>query len=204
MWQIALQQAHPPRLCSGSWRTTCSGHGVPGGPCLCPVVEVGHDDARFRHAEGNVPNGRSMLNLLDLEHRIAAGESEDLEFKKSTGQLNRAGETLCAFLNAKGGTVLIGVTAAGKTVGQEVSDKTEREIAGVLQRFEPPAPIEVDLVELPEAGRKLIVLQARPPADARPFTFDGRPYVRVRSTTSVMSQDGYEALLLDRAHARRR
>jgi len=144
------------------------------------------------------------LNLLDLERRIAAGESETLELKKSTGQLNRAGETLCAFLNGSGGTVLVGVTSAGKIVGQEVSDKTEREIAAVLQRFEPPASIEVDLVDLSETGRKLIALEAKPPADARPFTFDGRPYVRVRSTTSVMPQDRYEALLLDRAHARRR
>ena len=53
---------------------------------------------------------------------VAAGESETLEFKKSTGQLQRAGETLCAFLNGKGGRVFFGVTDSGKIVGQEVAD----------------------------------------------------------------------------------
>ena len=36
------------------------------------------------------------------------------------------------------------------------------------------------------------------------WAFDGRAYQRVQTTTSVMPQDRYEAMLLDRAHARRR
>ncbi len=144
------------------------------------------------------------MNLPDIEHVVAEGESETVELKKSTGQLSRAGETLCAFLNAEGGSVLVGVTAKGKIVGQQVSDKTEKDIAAVLRRFEPPAPIEVGIVDLPGTERKVIVLKARPPADVRPFTFNGRPYVRVRTTTSVMPQERYESLPLERAHDRRR
>ena len=49
-----------------------------------------------------------------------------------------------------------------------------------------------------------MVLRAPRVADARPFTYDGRPYQRVGTTTSRMPQDRYEALLLERAHARRR
>jgi len=33
---------------------------------------------------------------------ISGGDSATLEFKKSTGQLNRAGETFCALLNGDG------------------------------------------------------------------------------------------------------
>lgn len=64
--------------------------------------------------------------------------------------------------------------------------------------------MEVQFVNLPAGERKLIVLEARPHGEARPFTFDGRPYQRVQTTTSVMPQERYEALLLERAHARRR
>ncbi|MBD3162861.1 MAG: hypothetical protein GF355_14260 [Candidatus Eisenbacteria bacterium] len=46
-----------------------------------------------------------------LEKAVAGGESETLEFKKSTGQLTRAGEALCGFLNGTGGKVVIGVRA---------------------------------------------------------------------------------------------
>ena len=135
-----------------------------------------------------------MTTLDALHSLIARGESKTLELKRSTGQLNAAGKTLCAFLNAEGGTV----------VGQAVSDKTRREIAATLDRFEPPASIDVEYVDLPDAAKKVIVLTAQPPGEARPFTYDGRPYQRVETTTSVMPQKRYEALLLDRAHARRR
>ena len=40
------------------------------------------------------------MELKEIQHLAAAGESETVEFKKSTAQLPRAGETLCAFLNA--------------------------------------------------------------------------------------------------------
>jgi ATP-dependent DNA helicase RecG len=89
-------------------------------------------------------------------------------------------------------------------VGQEVSDGTQREIAALLDRFEPPAPVDVHFVDVAGGDRKLIVLDARPQGESRPFTFDGRAYQRVQTTTSVIPQERYEALLLERAHVRRR
>ena len=145
-----------------------------------------------------------MLTLRDLEKQIAKGESETLELKRSTGQLNRAGESLCAFLNGRGGKVVIGAGDDGKIVGQLVSDKTRREIAAMLDRFEPPASVDIGYFDLPNSKKKLIMLETKAQDDARPFTFDGRAYRRVQSTTSVMPQDQYERMLLDRAHARRR
>jgi len=145
-----------------------------------------------------------VTTLAALQSLIAEGESETLELKRSTAALKRAGETLRAFLSGEGGTVILGVTPEGKLVGQEVTDKTRREIAAMLDRFEPPPVVEVEYVDLPESERKLIVLEARLRGEARPFTFDGRPYQRVETATSRMPQERYEALLLDRMHARRR
>ena len=95
------------------------------------------------------------MDLRELQSIVAAGESETVEFKKSTAQLPRVGETLCAFLNGNGGRVLIGVSPDGKITGQEVADKTQQEIARMLDRFEPPAPVESRVVALPggRAGR---------------------------------------------------
>lgn len=47
------------------------------------------------------------MKRQDLEKIVRAGESETVEFKKSTAQLRRAGETLCGMLNGNGGRVLI-------------------------------------------------------------------------------------------------
>ena len=79
------------------------------------------------------------MNREDLEHLTPSGESLTVEFKRSTGQLRRAGETLCGMLNTGGGRVLIGVTDDGAIAGQLVTDRTLREVAAMLAEFEPSA-----------------------------------------------------------------
>jgi hypothetical protein len=55
------------------------------------------------------------MTLAELQALIAEsqGEWEQIEFKKSTGQLHGGMETLCGFLNGSGGKVLFGVTNLG-------------------------------------------------------------------------------------------
>ena len=67
-------------------------------------------------------------NLEILNGLIAGAEGGTVEFKETTGQLERGIETLCAFLNGTGGTLLFGVTDKGKIIGQEVSDKMNRAV----------------------------------------------------------------------------
>ena len=45
-------------------------------------------------------------DIEDIKELIAQTENEQVEFKETTGQLERGMETLCAFLNGEGGTVL--------------------------------------------------------------------------------------------------
>lgn len=143
------------------------------------------------------------MNFEELKNIIAQGESDTVEFKKSTGQLRRAGETLCGILNGNGGTVLVGVTSNGRIVGQEISDKTLREIANMLDKFEPPVTINQTRIQL-ENGNEALMLEAVPNPERRPYVFDGRPYQRVGSTTSVMPQETYQRLLTERSHSRTR
>ena len=58
------------------------------------------------------------MNLKELKAIVAGGESEKVEFKRSTGELKEAMHTLCAFLNGVGGTVLFGVRLDGTVEGQ--------------------------------------------------------------------------------------
>jgi ATP-dependent DNA helicase RecG len=125
----------------------------------------------------------------DLVHR---GESDSIEFKKTTGQLARAAETFCAFLNGDSGTVRFGVGPDGKIAGQLVSDSTLRDVAQLLTRFDPPAPLQVRRVDVPDLAHQILVLPAGASHESRPFTFDGRPYERVGPTTSVMPQEKYQ------------
>ena len=133
---------------------------------------------------------------------IAAGESETLEFKKSTAELTAVGEALCAFLNTQGGTVLIGVTPQGRLVGQDVSDGTQQEIAGMLRKLEPSPDVEVRF--WPLGGKDAIELRVRSAGLEQPYVFDGRPFLRMGSTTVRMPQDSYHRRLLSRSHEQNR
>lgn len=144
-----------------------------------------------------------MTTLATLQSLIAQGESKTLKLKRSTAELKRAGETVCAFLNGEGGKVLIGVAPDGKLVGQDVTDNTLRDVAAMLGRFEPPARVEMSRVDV-ERGRQVIVLEAVPSRQFAPFVFESKPHKRVGSTTTVMSQEEYGRLLLDRNHSRHR
>ena len=49
------------------------------------------------------------MTLEELSKLIADNEGETVEVKETTGQRRDACETLCAFLNKDGGTVVKGV-----------------------------------------------------------------------------------------------
>ncbi len=98
----------------------------------------------------------SIDNLDIIKRLIAEKECGRVEFKETTGQLERGMETLCAFLNGEGGTVLFGVTDKGKIIGQDVSDKTKRDIADAIRRIEPFATVEVSNSENLKSLQKIV------------------------------------------------
>lgn len=142
------------------------------------------------------------MDLEELRALVGRGEADDLEFKKSTGELREGFRTLCAFLNGKGGRVLFGVTASGRIVGQTVADTTLRDVAREAGRLEPPATVSETRVPI-GPGLEVLVLGVTPHSDA-PCTFDGRPYQRVSATTSVMPQGAYQRRLLERGQSPQR
>ena len=140
----------------------------------------------------------NITNIDDIRKLASGDEGGRTEYKLITGQLERGMETLCAFLNGEGGTVLFGVADNGKITGQEVSDKTKREIAEAIRLFEPFATITVSYANIPDTDKQVIALYAEEQRYMRPFTYKGRAYQRIESVTSVMPQDKYNHLLMQR------
>ena len=143
-------------------------------------------------------------NLEDIKNLIVQTENEQLEFKETTGQLERGMETLCAFLNGEGGTVLFGVTDKGKIIGQEVADVTKRCIAEAINRLEPTATVQVSYIPVSDSNKKIIALYVDDSRLNRPFCYKGRTYYRVESVTSIMPQAVYNRLLMLRDEAKYR
>lgn len=138
------------------------------------------------------------MTFEDYKHLIAGDEHRTLELKKSTGELIDGMHTACAFLNTDGGWLIFGVTPTSlKIVGQQVTDNTQREIANALSKLEPAVNIFVDYVEVPDSkGNKLICMHFDGYTfGCRPYTYDGRPYYKVESTTKIMPREIFEERL---------
>ena len=126
----------------------------------------------------------------EIQQIVESGESETVEFKKTTGQRRRAAETACGMLNAKGGFVLFGVTPAGQIRGQEVSEDTLEDVVSELRKIEPSIVIQPETVSVSES-RDVIVLSV--PGDQQSvYTYAGRPYIRHGPITAQMSQGIYK------------
>lgn len=143
-----------------------------------------------------------MMNIDELRQLVAGGESESLEFKKSTGDLKGGMESLCGFLNGRGGAVLFGVSASGAIRGQTVSDNTLQDIANEIMRIEPAVTIEQSRVGVDD-DREVIVLETGN-LPGGPCTYHGRPFRRIGTTTSLMPQAEYQRRLIEGGHAQNR
>lgn len=142
------------------------------------------------------------MNLDDLQELVAQGESDRMEFKKSTGDLKGGLETICGFLNGNGGQVLFGVTSVGKIIGQTISDTTLRDVAAELGKLDPRAPITQRRIPV-SATQEVLMLETSVLTQA-PYTYNGRPFLRVGSTTTRMPREEYERRLLERGHSQQR
>lgn len=138
------------------------------------------------------------MNIDQLRQLISQGESDHLEFKNSTTQLKAAFKTACAFLNGSGGHVLFGVKNNGELVGQQVTDNTKLEIANEIRKIEPNIQIGIQYIPLPN-NLQVIVLDISRGAHV-PYAYDGRPFERIASATSKMTQHRYEQLIVQRAY----
>ena len=97
-----------------------------------------------------------------LTQLLRAGEGLAVEFKRAREALNRdIYETICAFLNQRGGTLVLGAADDGTVTGiaPEALAQMRKDLANTLhnpQKINPPMPLVPEPVELD--GQTLLVL----------------------------------------------
>lgn len=130
-------------------------------------------------------------------------ESETVEFKKSTGEMREAMESVAAILNKHGrGTLFFGVRPSdGKVIGQEVSEKTLRDISQAFtNRIEPRVYPEISQLETDEG---LAYIKVAFSGNERPYSCDGRYRIRSADEDLPMNQSALRSFMQDefyRAH----
>jgi len=119
-------------------------------------------------------------NERKLKELISKGEGIDLEFKTCRNQLNRdVYETVCAFLNRHGGTILLGITDSGDIQGIESDavSQIKKDFVTTInnpQKIHPPAYISVN--EVTVEGKP--VLRVYVPESSQVHRCNGRIYDR--------------------------
>ena len=116
---------------------------------------------------------------------IVRGEGPTIEFKRSLTK--DIGRELCAFANADGGTILIGVTDAGEIVGVANHNRLKSRLQSTARSAEPSIELEVTSVD-----RVLRVVV--PPQKRKPYSFGGRFFMRIGANSQQMSNEEIENL----------
>ena len=138
-----------------------------------------------------------MITIEDIGKLIAKDETRTLELKKTTGELYKGMETACAFLNSDGGWLMFGIAPSLKIIGQNVTDNTRQEVANALRKIEPAIDVEVEYIELPDKQDYYVIAIYFDSNNFRngPYSFDGRAFYKVESTTALMPRQLYEERL---------
>jgi ATP-dependent DNA helicase RecG len=112
-------------------------------------------------------------------------ESETLELKKSTSELDEAINSIVAILNKhNSGEVIFGINSKGEVIGQDISEKTLRDISQkIANSIEPRIYPEIKQIKINNRDCIIIKFTGNEPM----YYAYGRAYVRTADEDRLMS-----------------
>ena len=124
---------------------------------------------------------------------IHSGESETVEFKENFNM--EAFETVSAFSNTKGGTILIGVSDKGKIHGVQPSESTLRDWSNrISQSIDPKVVVTINTTRIEE---KRIVFINVDESRIKPVSCKGRYFKRIGATNRRMNWEDITNMVLE-------
>jgi ATP-dependent DNA helicase RecG len=122
---------------------------------------------------------------MELKELIEMGESQSLEFKESLRLKDEIGETVSAFSNLDGGTVIVGVSDRGGVLGVDIGKNTLEEFANYIKRNTDPQIFPS--VNIREVDGKNVVMVEVEESQEKPVFFKNHAYKRVGKTNQMIS-----------------
>lgn len=112
----------------------------------------------------------------ELELLIQQGEGYNLEFKLALpSKASDLAEEVCAFANAAGGMLLIGVDDKGKISGVTMDNVTRSRLQNILKAIEPEYHVKIEEVQL--QGKTVLCIQCQSGKE-KPYTVSGAIIIR--------------------------
>ena len=120
------------------------------------------------------------MNSKDLSELIALGEGFTTEFKRA--ETSSLGREICAFANATGGVILIGVEDSGEIVGVADHNGLKSRVQATARSADPPVAIDVTSADS--------VLCVRVPEQhGKPYSFGGKFFMREGANSQQMLRE---------------
>ena len=124
-------------------------------------------------------------------------ETEQIEYKKSTGELKEGVISIAAILNKHGeGTLYFGVKNNGDVIGQIINDQTLRTVSQAIGNHIKPRIYPTINKKSYDGNREVVVVEFK--GSCKPYLAYNIPRIRVADEDLVMDQDTYDAMIRDR------
>ena len=123
-----------------------------------------------------------MINIDEeyLAQLTALGEGYTIEFKRSgTSELGRE---ICAFANATGGVILIGVADDGVVCGVADHNRLKSRVQSIARSAEPPIAVEIESVDC-------VLCVTVPAQHSKPYSFGGKFFIKEGASSQQMSRE---------------
>lgn len=127
-----------------------------------------------------------MKKLKDL---LKEGESETIEFKPSLSQMDKITQSISAFSNTKGGTVVIGVSDKGEILGVDIGKNTIESLANQIKQN--TDPMAYPSIHVEDCDNKQIVVIEVVEGKQKPVLAYGRAFMRVGKSNQKL---GFERI----------
>jgi ATP-dependent DNA helicase RecG len=126
-----------------------------------------------------------MITADDIKLLVASGEGYNAEFKISVpSKVKELTEEICAFANAAGGVLLIGVNDANEIKGVNIDNAKRSAIQNSLNEITPHLSCSLALIEVD--GKTIGVIEV-PSGPNKPYVLSGAIYVRIGPNTQKLT-----------------
>lgn len=121
-----------------------------------------------------------FISQKQLKFLIDQKEGYNLEFKESFSE--GLSKEICAFANANGGKILLGISDNGNIKGIRITNRLKSQIHDLARNFDPQLSLS-----LKESNDVLVIVI--PEGKDKPYSTNGRYYLRNGSNSQQMSRD---------------
>ena len=126
-----------------------------------------------------------MITAADIKLLVASGEGYNTEFKISVpSKVKELTEEICAFANAAGGVLLVGVNDANEIKGVSIDNVKRSAIQNSLNEITPHLACSLSLVDVD--GKFVGVIEV-PSGPQKPYVLTGAIYVRLGPNTQKLT-----------------